>query len=206
MRKFGLLLGLAGCCWLTLAAEPGRFIGKVVVEWLDDDPFIPGIRLMEDFAFEDARGTTWLAPKGAVLDGRSVPLVFRDQFGVPFLGQYRKSSVLYDHYCNSMSEPWKAVHRMFYHAAVTEGVDDIEARLMYMTLYAGGLRWEMKGSSCYSHCHTSAAALTWKPDIQNVDLKSVAGWIRQSSPDLYAIDARMDEIIKRPGPHVFVQR
>ena len=42
---------------------------------------------------------------------------------------------------------------------------------MYMTLYASGLRWEPKGSSCYTHCHTNAAQLTWKPDLQDLDLK-----------------------------------
>src|SRR5689334_3033229 len=198
MKRIALLIALASCTWLAWAAESGRFLGKVVVEWLDDDPFIPGMRLAEDFGYVDGAGKTWLAPKSVVVDGRALPLIFRDGFGGPFVGQYRKTSVLYDHYCRTMSEPWKDVHRMFYHAAVSEGVDDAEAKLMYMTLYAGGLRWEMKGSTCYTHCHVSASALTWKPDLQTVDLKSVAGWIRQSSPSLDEIDARLNEVIKRP--------
>ena len=187
------------------AAESGRFLGRVMVEWLDDDPFIPSMRLLDDFGFQDPSGKTWMAQKGAVLDGRSFPLVFRDLFGVPFLGSYRKSSVLYDHYCRVMTEPWRAVQRMFYSASLTEGVDDSEAKLMYMALYAGGLRWEMRNSSCFSHCHASASSLTWKPDIRDVDLSPIAGWIRQASPELDAIDARLDGIIKRPGPHVFEQ-
>jgi len=77
---------------------------------------------------------------------------------------------------------------------------------MYMTLYAGGLRWEMKGSTCFRGCHASAAALTWKPEIQDLDLRPISAWIRQSSPDLDAIDARLNEIIRKPGPHIFVQR
>src|SRR5262245_34093100 len=121
MKKFILLLVAALSC---SAAERGHFVGKVMLEWLDDDPFIQRMRLLEDFGFQDARGKTWIADKGAVLDGRSLPLLFRDTFGLPFEGTYRKTSVLYDHYCRTMSEPWRDVHRMFYFASVTEGVED----------------------------------------------------------------------------------
>jgi hypothetical protein len=205
MKKLPLLLATAFLCSAVGAADPAHFLGKVMLEWLDDDPFIPRMRLLADFSFQDARGRTWIAERGAVLDGRSLPLVFRDAFGLPFEGQYRKTSVLYDHYCRAMSEPWRDVHRMFYYAAVAEGVEDNEAKLMYMALYAGGLRWEMKGSSCFRGCHASAASLTWKPEIQELDLKPAAAWIRQTSPQLDAIDQHLDSIIKKPGPHIFVQ-
>jgi hypothetical protein len=205
MSRVALLLVLVAGCALALAADSARFVGRVVVEWLDDDPFIPSLRLVEDFGFQDGQGNTFLVPKGSVLDGRSLPPTFRDLFGGPFVGQYRKTSVIYDHLCRSMSEQWKVADRLFYHAAVAEGVEDNEAKQMYMTLYAGGLRWEPKGSTCYSHCHTSASALTWKPDLQDLDLKPIAGWIRETSPSVEAIDAKLDQLIKRPGPHVFVQ-
>jgi hypothetical protein len=209
MKKLLLLLVLLAAvmgCSAVQAADPARFIGKVAVEWLDDDPFIPRMRLLEDFGFQDARGKSWVAQKGSVLDGRSLPLVFRDMFGSAFQGSYRKTSVLYDHYCHAMSEQWPEVHRMFYAASIAEGVDETEARLMYMALYAGGLRWEMKGSTCFRGCHASAAALTWKPEIQDLDLRPINAWIRQSSPDLDGIDARLNEVIRKPGPHIFVQR
>ena len=209
MKTLLLLLVLLAAvirCGVAQAGEPAHFIGKVAVEWLDDDPFIPRMRLLEDFGFEDARGKTWVAQRGSVLDGRSLPLVFRDTFGTAFQGSYRKTSVLYDHYCRAMSEQWPEVHRMFYAASIVEGADETEARLMYMALYAGGLRWEMKGSSCFRGCHASAAALTWKPEIQDLDLRPISAWIRQSSPDLDAIDARLNEVIRKPGPHIFVQR
>jgi hypothetical protein len=206
MKKFLWLLAAVACCSAVAAGQSGHFLGKVVVEWLDDDPFISRMRLLEDFGFEDALGRTWVADKGSVIDGRSLPLVFRDWFGLPFEGPYRKTALIYDHYCQTMSEPWRGVHRMFYFASIAEGADESEAKLMYMALYAGGLRWEMKGSSCYRGCHASAAALTWKPEIQELDLKPTAAWIRQSAPDLDAIDAHLDAIIAKPGPHVFVQR
>jgi hypothetical protein len=205
MKKFLLLLLATMCCGVVVAAEPARFIGKVVVEWLDDDPFIPSMRLVENFGFQDASGKTWMVDKGATLDGRSLPLLFRDMFGVAFLGSYRKTSVLYDHYCRTLSAPWRDVQRLFYNASLAEGVDEGEAKLMYMALYAAGMRWEMKSSSCFSHCHASAPSLTWKPDIHDLDLKPVQAWILQAAPNVDAIDARLDALIKRPGPHVFEQ-
>src|SRR5689334_25042227 len=106
MKKPWVLLFATMCCSLVAAVAPGNFVGRVVVEWLDDDPFIPSMRLVEDFGFQDANGKAWMVGKGAVLDGRSLPLLFRDMFGVAFLGSYRKTSVLYDHYCRTLSAPW----------------------------------------------------------------------------------------------------
>lgn len=208
MKKRLLLLVflVAAVFWSVVqAGDPAKFIGKVALEWLDDDPFIPRMRLLEEFGFQDARGKSWIAQKGSVLDGRSLPLVFRDAFGLPFQGRYRKTSVLYDHYCHAMSEQWPDVHRMFYAASIAEGVEETQAKLMYMVLYAGGLRWEMKGSSCFGGCHASAAELSWKPEIEDLDLSPISAWIRRSSPELDAIDARLNEILRRPGPHIFAQ-
>jgi hypothetical protein len=205
MKSLWLLLASPVVCSAVLAADTAHFIGKVAVEWLDDDPFIPGMRLIEDFGFADPRGKRWIAQQGAVLDGRSLPLLFRDTFGLPFEGQYRKTAVVYDHYCHAMNESWRQVQRMFYDAAVTEGVDPIEARLMYVTLYASGLRWEMKDSSCFRGCHAAAASLTWKPASADIDFTPVMSWVRESAPNLDQIDQRLDGLIKRPGPHIFVQ-
>ena len=111
MKKFLWLLAAVACCSAVAGGQPGRFLGKVAVEWLDDDPFIARMRLLEDFVFQDALGRTWMADKGSVIDGRSLPLVFRDWFGLPFEGPYRKTALIYDHYCQTMSEPWRGVQQ-----------------------------------------------------------------------------------------------
>ena len=188
----------------VLAATPGRFVGKVVVEWLDD-PFIPKLQLREDFGYEDQTGKLWLARRGEVLDGASIPLVFRDIVGMPFVGDYRRASVVYDYYCQVMSEPWRDVHRMFYYASLTEGVGEVNAKAMYAALYAGGLRWEMPGSSCFKSCHAAAPSLTWKPQVEAMDVRPVVEWIRRANPALEEIDDRVDAALKKPGPHVFAQ-
>ena len=202
--KGAFFLAGACICAAALAAGQGRFVGKVVVEWLDD-PFVPKMRLQEDFGFEDAAGKLWLAPQGQVLDGAALPPMFRTMIGTPFEGEYRRSSVVYDYYCHAMSEPWRAVHRMFYHAALTEGVDEGSAKLMYAAVYATGMRWETPGSSCFRSCHAAAPTLAWKPAVDEEEVAPVIEWIRRANPGLEDIDARLDAAVKRPGPHVFAQ-
>jgi hypothetical protein len=188
----------------ALSAGQGRFVGTVVVEWLDD-PFVAKLQLREDFGFEDQSGKLWLARQGQVLDGTSIPLVFRDMIGMPFVGDYRRASIVYDYYCHVMSEPWRDVHRMFYNASLTEGVGEVDAKVMYAALYAAGMRWEMPGSSCFRSCHAAAPSLTWKPYVEEKEVGPVVEWIRQVNPALEEIDARVDAAVKRPGPHVFAQ-
>jgi len=195
----GVFVGAA-----ALAAAQGKFVGTVVVEWLDD-PFVPKLQLREDFGFEDQAGKLWLAPQGQVLDGASIPPAFRDRIGMPFVGDYRRASVVYDYYCHVMSEPWRDVHRMFYSASLTEGVGEVNAKVMYATLYAAGLRWELPGSSCFRSCHAAAPSLTWKPQVEETDVRPVVEWVRQVNPTLEEIDKRVDGVLKKPGPHVFAQ-
>jgi hypothetical protein len=195
----GVFVGAA-----ALSAAQGKFVGKVVVEWLDD-PFVARFQLREDFGYEDRAGKLWLAPRGQVLDGASIPLVFRETVGMPFVGDYRRASVVYDYYCHVMSEPWRDVHRMFYNASLTEGVGEVNAKVMYAALYAAGLRWEMPGSSCFKSCHAAAPSLSWKPQVEAGDVKPVVEWIRQTNPGLEEIENRVDAVLKKPGPHVFAQ-
>ena len=68
MKK--LVLGAGLCiCISVLAAEPAGFIGKVVVELLDDIEYDHQLRLVEDFGFRDPDGRVWLARKSGIIDG-----------------------------------------------------------------------------------------------------------------------------------------
>lgn len=192
-------------CTVAVSADLGKFAGKVMVEWLDDDLFVRKMKLLEDFGFQEPGGRAWLARKGSVLDGASIPLVFRDNVGLPFEGAYRRASVVYDYYCRVMSEPWRDVHRMFYQASVADGVGEVDAKVMYMLLYAGGPRWERPGSSCFRSCHAAAPSLAWEPALEGTDLQPVSVWIRRTNPSLDEIDRHVDAVLKRPGPHIFAQ-
>ena len=163
------------------------------------------MRLVETFAFSDAGGRRWVAEKGQVLDGQSIPPLLRELVGPPFEGNYRKSAVVYESQCYAMGAPWRDVHRLFYDASRLEGVPELDAKIMYMALYAGGLRWEPRGSSCFRGCHASAESLSWMPLTSAEEIAPVARWIRQTNPRLEQIDRKLDATIMKPGPHIFAQ-
>ena len=202
-----LLAITAAClCTVAMSADQGAFSGKVVVELLDEIEFAQKLRLLDDFAFTDADGKVWQARKGGILDGETIPRGLHSLAGLPFLAEYRKSAVVHDYFSRVRTEPWRLVHRTLYHASVVEGVSETEAKALYAVVYAGGWRWEPKGSSCYRSCHASVASLAWKPATNQAEVQPVLEWIAQSGPTLDEIDAHLDAAIRKPGPHVFAQR
>ena len=83
-------------------------------------------------------------PAGSVVDGASIPQVFWSLVGGPFEGEYRNASVVHDVACDRKSEPWEAVHLMFYNACRCGGVGEKKAKLLYWAVYLGGPRWVRK--------------------------------------------------------------
>jgi hypothetical protein len=202
------LIAAAFVCVTSPAADSGAFVGNVMVEWLDHDDFKlkPAMRLMEEFAFVEGNGQAWRAPKGHIIEGGCIPGVFRSLVGLPFEGKQRRAAVLHDYYCHARTMPWLEVHRMFYRASLAAGVDETEAKIMYMAVYAEGQRWEPKqGSRCYNSCHAAAASLAWRPIATEADWQAVVEWIEQNNPALAEIEQRINAAIKRPGPHIFAQ-
>lgn len=145
-----LLLHLArGADWLAekllapRAGNVGRFEGEVLAEWSEDGR---DMRLLEDFSYIDPEGKRWLARKGSLIDGASIPRAFWTLIGGPFAGRYRAASVIHDVACVQRSEPWEAVHRMFYHAMLCGGVQPRKARMMYFAVREFGPRWILHGT------------------------------------------------------------
>jgi Protein of unknown function (DUF1353) len=122
----------------TASQTLGKFVGTVQAEWLADGR---QMRLLADFAYVDSRGLRWLAPKGSLVDGASIPRVFWTSIGGPFEGKYRLASVVHDVACREKKQTWRAVHRMFYNASRLAGVDPVQARIMYGAVFHFGPRW-----------------------------------------------------------------
>lgn len=120
------------------ASDFGRFEGTVQTEWLPDGR---KMRLIADFSYFDPSDVKWQAPKGAIVDGASIPKVFWQFIGGPFEGKYRFASVVHDVACEEKSRRWKAVHRMFYNASRLGGVGLVHALVMYGGVYHFGPRW-----------------------------------------------------------------
>src|SRR5581483_8202021 len=192
-----LAMLFAAIFWAVRAfgTEQGAFVGRVVVEWIDDDPFIQKMRVAERFGYRDSKGKVWLADGEHILDGRSFPPLTQELTGPVFAGELRRASLVYDYQCKAMIEPWRAVHRMFYEAVRTQGMPAIDAKLVYTSVYALGPRWETKDSSCFRTCHSNLPSLSWKPQVEPDLLTPVMAWIRGADPSLEQIERRLNALI-----------
>lgn len=199
-----LLIVFTVCSGLVLAADTGRFHGRVIVEWVDDSPFIASMRLVEEFSFQQANGKSWVVPAQTTVDGRFAPPLFTRLVGHPFEGGFRKAAIVYDYVSGDMTQPWSEAQRMFYEASVVEGILPIEAKVMYMLMNAAGSRWaERRSSSCFSSCHTGDHDLVWRPLVDDDPVVALVSWVRQSDPSLDEIDQRVGETLIYAGPHTF---
>lgn len=207
MNKLLLLIPILAFSTGVLAAEAektdlGSFKGRVVVEWLDD-PFVPTMRLVEPFAYEQAKGKVWKVPQGYVIKGRGMPPLFRDLIGQPFYGGFRKASIVYDHATQDMRQPWDEAQLMFLEASMAEGVNESEAKAMYMLLRVQGSRWEVPGSRCYGSCHGKTEPLLWRSTVDEAVVSELLGWVRRENPSLLQIEQLAETAVLERGPHVF---
>ena len=122
------------------SAGGGAFLGRVVTAWCGHR----NMELLEPFAYRDSRGKTWSIPKGAVINGASIPKVLWTVAGSPFVGRYRNASVIHDFYCAEEIGCWKEVHWMFFDACLEGGVPLWRARLMHEAVYWFGKRWKRR--------------------------------------------------------------
>lgn len=128
-----------------------HFTGEVVTKWLhhdDDDRFM---ELMENFVFTDDNGKEWVAPQGHKINGASIPEFLWSTVGSPFVGDYRRASVVHDVECDLKRESHKKVHRMFYDAMLCDGVTSFRAKYMYQAVRLFGPKWDLEGLSLKSN-------------------------------------------------------
>ena len=124
----------------------GRFVGEVVAKWLKHKGADRNMQLLEDFAYIDPDGLEWKAPKGSKVNGASIPEVLWASIGPPFVGDYRRASVVHDVACDARTQPHEAAHRMFYHAMRADGVGWVKANTMYQAVKRFGPTWGATGS------------------------------------------------------------
>lgn len=184
-----------------------KFVGTGQIEKLKDDPFITHFRLIDELRFEEANGEVWVTPSNAILDGRSVPLLFNKLIGNPFDRKFRKTAITYDFAVKSKFHPWRRAQRMFYDGAVTEGVDPVKAKVMYTLLSASGSRWAQHSpDGCFNRCHIRFKELEWRPTVNEQRLISLLDWVRKANPSLDEIDQQANKVIVDQGPHIMGSR
>jgi hypothetical protein len=99
------------------------------------------VKLLENLIFTDSKGKKWIANKGHVVDGATIPKFFQSFIGTPYGGQYVLASVIHDVAYDEKKESWQEVHRVFYDAMLASGVEARKASIMYMAVYEGAPRW-----------------------------------------------------------------
>lgn len=117
-----------------------KFQGSFDFRWLSD----PGNRhrvmqLLSDVSFTDDKGRVWSVPAGTKIDGASIPAALWSFEGSPFVGNYRRASVVHDHFCTLTAATPSEVHWMFYQAMLADGLGWAEARRKYsaVSVYSG---------------------------------------------------------------------
>lgn len=102
--------------------------------------------LLEDMAYADPMGKTWVAKAGLVIDGASIPRVFWTIVGSPFNGKYRLASIVHDYFCDNRHATWEATHRMFYQACRCAGESTTHAKVLFYAVWHFGPKWAPDGS------------------------------------------------------------
>jgi tetratricopeptide (TPR) repeat protein len=109
--------------------------------------------LLDDkLVFVDPQGNEWVAPKGTLTDGASVPRLALWVTDGRFDSRFLKAAIVHDAYCQSDNQtrcpqqfrkrPWRAVHRMFREACLAGGTPETTANLMFAGVWLGGPRWD----------------------------------------------------------------
>jgi uncharacterized protein DUF1353 len=122
----------------AIAAGRGEFKGSVVARWTDNGR---DMILTQPFEYIAPDSKRWPVPSGTTVDGASIPRIFWSAIGGPFEGQYRNASVVHDFYCKVRTRPYRDVHRMFYDAMLTSGVQDTKSWFMYQAVDQFGPKW-----------------------------------------------------------------
>ncbi len=167
--------------------KKGVFEGKVVAEWLDEEGADRKMKLREDFAFIDFDSVKWAVPNGWIVDGASIPEILFSIFGSPFVGDYRKASVVHDYYCDVKTASWQEVHRMFYDACIAAGVG-WKKIIMYAAVYQYGPRWE----TAKYRIRGVEPTKSWVPEYNEQKFKELCQWIEAENPSVSELEKRME--------------
>ena len=153
------------------------------------------MKLTEPFAFRDTAGTVWQVPAGAIVNGASIPRALWTLVGPPFVGDYRRASVVHDYFCLTKSRPSREVHRMFYEASIVDGTDPKQAAVMYAAVRRYGPRWRRA-----RHMERPRANARDTPDFywetsplrtrefDEAEFDAMAAWIEATNPSREEID------------------
>jgi len=116
-----------------------QFSGPVDVRWLTEHE--RDMMLLQSVSFIDAKEKVWTAYQYDIINGASIPEFLWEEIGSPYIGFYRRASVIHDVYCQRKSRPAQETHDCFYEMMIADGVSKIKAKIMYEAVNKFGPRW-----------------------------------------------------------------
>lgn len=144
---------LANTAFITYAlvlsstiVQAQSFSGDFEFAWLDTpDGDHRDMRVLRTIKFTDTSGKIWTVPANSIVNGASIPRILWTFAGSPYVGKYRRASVVHDHYCDIRTELQSNVHLMFKEAMLADGASWWEANSKYGAVVFAGLCPEKEG-------------------------------------------------------------
>src|SRR3954454_7011207 len=143
--------------------------------------------LEKDYKYVDPNNVEWLAPKGSVVDGASIPRFLWSLVGGPYEGKYRNASVTHDVACERHDRRWEDVHLMFYNHMICSGVDPAVAKAMYWAVQACGPRWGNAGTRLFP-CGSQTQMREYLAEVLCATKKCPGSQIAISDVDVVALN------------------
>jgi hypothetical protein len=198
VRYLFTLLLLAGCATSNRTTDQsttdrsgkwGYYSGTIETRWEDDGRTMT---LLSELIYTDPDGVVWVAPKGAKVDGASIPRALWSLMGGPFEGRYRNASVLHDVAYDEKRRPWQDADRMFYNAMRCSGVSAVEAKTMYYALYRHGRHWKFSVKKAKPVEPGEITEVRRATPITAGEVDAAEQWIKENNPTLKQIEAKAD--------------
>lgn len=112
--------------------------------------------------------------------------------GSPFVGNYRRATVVHDHYCTTKSKPWQAVHRMFFDALIASDVRRLRAKVLYAGVLAGGPRWSKVAGAEPGQPRFRTVI----PEFSEADLRELEAWVVENDPALTELESHVRRLLQ----------
>lgn len=117
------------------------FSGDPVTVWRSGENGFRDMELAETLSFTD-HVKEWVAEKGRVINGASIPRALWSVVGAPYVGRYRRPSIIHDVYCDDATSyrDRRSADRMFYRACRAEGLTRLSSAILYLGVRFGAWR------------------------------------------------------------------
>lgn len=188
------------------AQERSAFIGNLILKDIDTKNGVE-FELVEPFGYVDSSGNRWQAEKGLVTDCASIPRALWTVVGSPCTGLYRRAAVIHDFYCRYKYRKWEKVHKVFYDAMRSSGVNAIKSKLMYYAVRRFGPRWSADaivecianpaiGKYCAATKREAVVIKSSKTLIEDADARAYENELKKIEETIIVQNPSLDDLEK----------